>query len=141
MKYHIGIRVVLILIHLGWAASVYHRPNAPLLFQSLSAFDDMAPWSFWGWAALTIAVLMIFTRPGSLGAQLAHFLSSVFYFAVAAAVAKGAGVLPGVTTYTTCAFASLALFALDFRLWFARLGWVERLVANPPKGWGPDDRR
>ncbi|MFD1729874.1 hypothetical protein ACFSC4_30800 [Deinococcus malanensis] len=77
--HHPGVRVLLILVHLGWAAAVYHKPNAPLLLASYSRFDDMAPWHLWGWAALGIAFLMYFTRPGSLGAQLANFLSSIFF--------------------------------------------------------------
>ncbi|MFD1734677.1 hypothetical protein ACFSC4_31245 [Deinococcus malanensis] len=132
--HHPGVRVLLILVHLGWAAAVYHKPNAPLLLASYSRFDDMAPWHLWGWAALGIAFLMYFTRPGSLGAQLANFLSSIF-FAVAAAVGQGVGFIPNVPTNTLLAFASLALWAADFRVWFADLRWVKRLVANPPSGW------
>ncbi|MFB9994465.1 hypothetical protein ACFFLM_21140 [Deinococcus oregonensis] len=69
IRTHPGIRIVVIAVHFGWAAPVYHKPNAPLLNQSYSAFTDFAPWTWFGWAALFIALLMTFSRPGSVAAQ------------------------------------------------------------------------
>lgn len=141
IRHHPGLRAVLIAVHFGWSLAVYHRPHAPLILQSYKAFEDFMPWPAWGWSALVIGLLLLRTRPGTLLAQFASLLSSVFFFAVVAAVGRGVGITTGVTTYSVLAFASLALFALDFQVWFARLGWVKRLVSRPPRWFrGPDDR-
>lgn len=132
---HPGIRVLVICVHFGWAAAVYHKPNAPLLYQSYKAFTDFAPWQTFGWAALAIALLMLLSRPGTVAAQSACFLSSIFFFTVVAAIGRGVGFTTGVATYSILAFASLALFALDFRGWFSQRDWVKRLIANPPQRW------
>ncbi|THF70525.1 hypothetical protein E7T06_07420 [Deinococcus sp. Arct2-2] len=135
IRTHLGIRAVVIAVHFGWAAAVYHKPNAPLLYQSYSAFTDFAPWHAFGWSALAIALLMLLSRPGTMAAQWASFLSSIFFFTVVAAIGRGVGFTTGVSTYSILAFASLAMFALDFRAWFSQRDWVKRLIANPPQRW------
>ncbi|WP_278911645.1 hypothetical protein, partial [Deinococcus wulumuqiensis] len=102
---------ILAAILLLFAFGVWHRPNITLLYPSYLAFDDLMPWAWWGWSALLIALLLLFTPRFSGWRMFAHGLCGTYFLAVAGAFGAGIGVASGVTTYTVLACVSGILFA------------------------------
>lgn len=118
---------------LGFAFSVYHRPHITEILPSYQAFDNLMPWSWWGWTALSIALLMLVTPRGSGWRLVAHAAAGTFWLAVAGAFASGVGVTSAVTTYTLLACVSGVLFARSAVYWQSHCAWWRRLVSDPPR--------
>ena len=110
-----------------------NRPHLPQLLPGYARFDDLMPFAYWGWAALLLALLMLVTRPGSLPALAVNFWVSVYLFAVGFAVMAGVGLTPAASAYLVLGSAALLLFGSDFRGWFPKIGWVQRLSSHPPR--------
>lgn len=124
---------ILAAVLLLFAFGVYHRPYLPLLYPSYGAFDDLMPWAWWGWSALLIALLLLFTPRYSGWRMLAHALCGLYLLAVAGAFGAGIGVASGVTTYTVLAGVSAILFARTAVHWQSGWRWWRRLVEHPPR--------
>lgn len=124
---------ILAAVHLGIAFSVYHRPYLPEILPSYARFDEIMPWATWGWAALGIALLMLFTPRSSGWRVLAHISSAMFFGTLAAAFAGGVGITSGSTTYAILAGASCVLMARTAAHWASEMPWWRRLVDRPPR--------
>lgn len=130
---HVALHYAIVAVHIGFSASIFHRPYLPEIVTSYHRFDSVMPWLTWGWVALFVALSMTLSRPGTLWGQAAHFISSVWFFLVAGVFAAGVGTTSAVTTYTVLAGCSLVLFAADFRAWLPRSTHIQRITAQPPR--------
>lgn len=128
-----GLHWLIFVVHVGFAVGVAIRPYLPYIINSYSAFDSTLPWDVWGWLAGGIALLLLVLRPGTLWAQGAHLLSSMYFLLVAAVFVQGSGVTSAYFTYTALAGGALALFARNFRAWLPHARLVQHLVEHPPR--------
>lgn len=118
---------------LGWALSVYHRPYLPEVLPSYSRFNDIVPWSAWGWGALVIALWLLLSPRGSLLRIAGHAASALYLAALAAAFGMEVGITSAVTTYSILSWVSLLLLVRSAVYWQSGRGWWRRLVENPPR--------
>lgn len=124
---------ILAAVLLGFAFGVYHRPYLPDILPSYHAFDDLMPWSWWGWVAFGTALLMLVSPRGSFWKLTAHALCGLFLLGVATAFGKGVGITSGTTTYTVLSVISMVLFARTAVYWQSQWRWWQRIVENPPR--------
>lgn len=118
---------------LGWAFSVYHRPHLPEVLPSYMRFDDLMPWAWWGWAALIIAVGMLFTPRSSGWRLLAHAGCGIYLLSASVMFGAGVGITSEVSICAILAAVSVVLFARTAVHWSSGMGWWRKLVERPPR--------
>ncbi|MFC4428019.1 hypothetical protein [Deinococcus navajonensis] len=124
---------ILAAIQLGWAFVVYHRPYLPEVLPSYSRFNALLPWPVWGWAALLIALGLLFTPRSSAWRLLAHAACGMYFLLASAAFGSGVGTTTAVTNCTILSGVSAVLFARTAVHWAGSTGWWDRLVRHPPR--------
>ncbi|MFB9991211.1 hypothetical protein ACFFLM_04340 [Deinococcus oregonensis] len=124
---------ILALLLAGWAISVYHRPRLPEIEFLYSRFDDLMPWSLWGWLGLGTACMLVFTPRASPWRLLAHALCGTFMLALSGAFAAAGGITFEVTSTIVLAAVSAILFARTSVHWASSTVWWAWLVSHPPR--------
>lgn len=117
----------------SFAFVVWHRPHLPELLPSYAAFDDLMPWHTWGWAALGIALALLFTPRSGIWRLAAHALSGTFWLAAAVSFGASSGLTFYVTACALLAVSSTVLFSRTAVNWQRRKPWWRNLVARPPR--------
>lgn len=138
-----GARAIIFMVMLICGLIAIHRPNLPHLLPGYTRFDDVMPFTYWGWAGVILALLMLFVKPGSLGALAVNFWISVYLISAGLAFMAGVGVTFSASVFLVLGGAAIILFGADFQGWFPKIGWVQRLGDHPPafiRRWFNDQR-
>lgn len=130
---HPALRLLIIVIHIGIGISILHRPYLPELFPVLEGFTRIAPWTYWGMAALLIALGLSVSRPNTIRSMAAHLASGLFFLAIGGVYSYSMGFMTASATYGTLSLASLWLFGVEFGRWMDNWAWFRLLKSSPPR--------
>lgn len=128
-------RLFLIYVHLAFALPTFLRPNIPLLLPSFSAFDDVAPFTVWGWGGLLAAALLWLLPPRLPWGVLSTGFSTFYLYLIGATFGQGAGLISGVLNYVGFGVLSGALLMRALWAWAEPQPWFrEHIIRRPPRG-------
>ncbi len=123
-----GLRLFLAIVHLLFALPVLFRWNIPLLFKGYEKFDDVMPFTNWGWLSLGAVLLLLLVPTRVPWGLVTTLYSMTLFFAIGATFALGAGLLPGTTLFFGFALGAAALFGRSMWLYAIRVRWFQQHV-------------
>lgn len=126
-------RMALIVAHLSFVAFCWIRPNAPLLYPSYSAFDDLMPFVHWATVSLGAALVLLFLPPRVPFGLISTLTSAFLFLLMAGLFGAGGGLIyVSLLCYLFGALA-MALFGRALWLYMVRVRWFRLRVMRQAK--------